>query len=97
MQNSEEIIRIIRTEVEERQAFLEKGLTLSSLAQRCGINRSYVSMAIQALGGFNAYIGRCRLAYLENWRAENPAASLSKAIHAAGFRSRQTYYNLLQQ
>ena len=78
MRSAEDILRTIRAEVEERQAFLERGLTLSGLADRCDTNRTYVSELLQEpFGGFFSYINNCRL--------------------AAGFRSRQSYYNALRR
>lgn len=96
MRGAEEILRSIRCEVEERQAYRDGSLTLSSLAERCDTNRTYVSEILQAqFGGFFAYINRCRLTHAASYRAQHPDAPVSEIASAAGFRSRQSYYNAL--
>ena len=94
--NQKKVLDYIRKEVEQRQAFLEVGLTLASLAQRIDSNRTYVSHALMTLGGFNTYIGRCRLAHFTEYRQLHPNATVAEAVLASGFRSRQSYYNLLK-
>lgn len=94
--NQKKVLDYIRKEVEQRQAFLEVGLTLASLAQRIDSNRTYVSHALMTLGGFNNYIGRCRLAHFTEYRQAHPKATVAEAVLASGFRSRQSYYNLLK-
>lgn len=89
----EEILAAIRKVVEEEKAFLDSHLTLQDVAVRCGYNRTYVSGLMKGeLGGFAAYVNRLRLAYVDDYLRLNPDASLSEAILASGFGSRQTYY-----
>ncbi len=89
----EEILSAIRKVVEGEEAFLDSHLTLQDVAQRCGYNRTYISGLVKSeLGGFAAYVNRLRLAYVDDYLSRNPGASLSEAIDAAGFGSRQTYY-----
>lgn len=98
MRSAEDILRTIRAEVEERQAFLERGLTLSGLADRCDTNRTYVSELLQEpFGGFFSYINNCRLAYAAKYQKQHPGASVAEIARAAGFRSRQSYYNALRR
>ncbi|MCR5708863.1 MAG: hypothetical protein K6G79_00100 [Bacteroidales bacterium] len=94
MYDREKLIGDIRAEVEDRRAYLDPGLTIASLADRIGSNRTYTSGALMALGGFNNYIGRLRLSHFTAWRIEHPGDSIEKCARASGFRSRQTYYNL---
>lgn len=98
MRSAEDILRTIRAEVEERQAFRERGLTLSCLAERCDTNRTYVSEVLQEpFGGFFPYINNCRLAFAAKYRELHPKASIAEIARASGFRSRQSYYNALRR
>lgn len=94
----DEILRIIRHAVEEDHAFLDCHLTLASLARSCGVNRTYVSSVMnEYLGGFFAYVNRCRLDFATQYKAENPAAAVEEVATAAGFGSRQSFYNARKQ
>ena len=98
MRSPEDILKSVRCEVEERQAFREGGLTLSGLAERCDTNRTYVSVVLQEkFGGFFAYINACRLAFAAQYHEQHPYASVAEIARAAGFRSRQSYYNALHR
>ena len=90
-----EILQAIRKVVEEDKAYLDNHLTLTALAHSCGVNRSYVSMVMnESLGGFFYYVNRCRLAHAEQFRKENPEASIEQMAIASGFAYRQTYYSV---
>lgn len=94
----DEILRIIRHAVEEDEAFLDSHLTLSSLARTCGVNRTYVSAVMnEYLGGFFSYVNRCRLDYATQYKADNPDAAVEEVATAAGFGSRQSFYNARKQ
>ena len=89
----EEILTAIQKVVDEEKAFLDSHLTLQDVAQRCGYNRTYISGLMKSeLGGFAPYVNRLRLAYLDNYLQQNPGITLTEAIEASGFGSRQTYY-----
>lgn len=90
----DEILRAIRLQVEEEQAFLDSHLTLSKLSQLCGFNRTYVSGVLnEVVGGFFAYINRCRLEFSETYKTEHPEADVDEVALLSGFNSRQSYYN----
>jgi AraC-like DNA-binding protein len=94
----DEILRIIRHAVEDDKAFLDSHLTLSSLARSCGVNRTYVSAVMnEYLGGFFAYVNRCRLDYAAKYKSENPDAAVEELATASGFGSRQSFYNARKQ
>ena len=95
--NNNLLIKTIRAEVEERQAFLDPGLTLASLAIRCRTNRTYVSSALMELGGFFNYINHLRLSFADNWKKAHPNTTLEQVALASGFHSRQTFYNVRRQ
>ena len=93
-ERKEELLGLIRQQVEEKEAFLDSHLTLAALSRSCGINRTYISMVLtECLGGFFAYINRCRLAYADNYRAQNPKADVDEVALSSGFNNRQSYYN----
>lgn len=94
-ERQEEIVRAIRRYVEEERAFLDCHLTLSDLARGVGINRGYVSAVMNAqLGGFFAYVNRCRYAHVARLKVEQPDTPIGELIDAAGFGSRSTYYTI---
>lgn len=94
----DEILRIIRHAVEDEKAFLDSHLTLSSLARSCGVNRTYVSAVMnEYLGGFFAYVNRCRLDFAAKYKSENPDAAVEELATASGFGSRQSFYNARKQ
>ena len=93
-----EIVKAIRKHVEKDQAYLDSHLTLASLSQSIGVNRSYVSEVMgERLGGFFNYINRCRLAHAARLKVEQPNLPVGDIIEASGFGSRQSYYNVKRQ
>ena len=94
----DEIERAVRRCVEEKEAFLDCHLTLTSLSRDCGVNRTYLSAVMnERLGGFFAYVNRCRLAHAATLRVQHPEFSVEELATASGFSSRQTYYNVLKK
>ena len=89
----EEILAAIRTVVEEQEAFLDPHLTLQDVAEHSGYNRSYISGLIKAeWGGFFSYVNNLRLAHVDAYLKENPAATVQEAAEESGFTSRRAYY-----
>jgi AraC-like DNA-binding protein len=97
MNTNNNLIKTIRVEVEERQAFLDPSLTLASLAERCRTNRTYVSAALMDLGGFFFYVNRLRLTYAATWRKKHRESTVEQVALASGFNSRQSFYNVRRQ
>ena len=94
-EKKEEILAAIRTVVEGQEAFLDPHLTLQDVADRSGYNRTYVSGLIKSeYGSFFSYINRQRLQEVENYQKNNPYATISEAVLASGFNSRQAYYSV---
>lgn len=97
-ERKDDILRAIRIQVEEKQAYLDSHLTLASLSRACGYNRTYVSQVMsEHLGGFFVYVNRCRLAHAARLKVEQPQISVGDLIASSGFGSRQSYYNALHQ
>ena len=94
----EEILKTIRRYVEDEKGYLDSHLTLTSLSRACGVNRTYVSQVMnERLGGFFAYVNRCRLAHATAFREAHTDASVESVAAASGFGSRQSYYNVRRQ
>jgi AraC-like DNA-binding protein len=97
-ERQEEIERAIRAFVEDGQAYLDSHLTLGVLARGIGVNRTYASRVLSdRLGGFFAYVNRCRLRCAARLKEEQPDRPIAEIIAASGFGSRQTYYNVRRQ
>ena len=96
-ERKEEILKMIRYQVETRQAYLDSHLTLMSLSRECGVNRTYLSQVMGELGGFFAYVNRCRLAHAAKYRVDHPDASVEEMAEASGFGTRQSFYNARRQ
>ncbi len=93
-----ELLKAIRKCVEGEKAYLDSHLTLASLAQKIGVNRTYVSLVMSdSLGGFFVYVNRCRLAHAAQLKVEQPDMPMGEVIAASGFGSRQSYYNVRRQ
>ena len=94
-ERKEEIVRAIRHYVEDGRAYLNSHLTLAELARSVGINRSYASAVMNSrLGGFFAYVNRCRYAHVAQLKVEQPDTPIGELIDASGFGSRSTYYTI---
>lgn len=97
-ERQDEIERAIRAFVEGEQAYLDSHLTLGTLSHGIGVNRTYVSNVLsERLGGFFAYVNRCRLNCADRLKEEQPDRPIAEIIAASGFGSRQTYYNVRRQ
>lgn len=93
-ERKEELVEKIRHQVEEEKAFLDSHLSLASLSQSCGINRTYLSTVLsECMGGFFSYVNRCRLDYANEYKASHPKADVDEVALSSGFNSRQSYYN----
>lgn len=90
----EEILGLIRQKVEDQQAYLDSNLTLTKLSRDCGLNRTYISAVLnEHLGGFFAYINRCRVAHADSYKEAHPGADVDEVALSSGFNNRQSYYN----
>lgn len=91
--SSAKILAVIHTVVVEQEAYLDAHLTIQDVADRSGYSRSHIAgLFKQEYGGFFNYVNRLRLAHVERYLQEHPAASLQEAVEESGFNSRQAYY-----
>lgn len=82
----------IRQEVDDREAWKDPDLTISTLAALVGSNKTYVHRAFaeNAQQTYNDYINRCRVEYIARQLRQKPNQNLESLFFAAGYRSRQT-------
>lgn len=73
--------------VRVKAVYLQKDLSLDSLALMIGTNRSYLSHALASLGGFSSYINGMRLAHAEELFAQDPRRllTLAEVAELSGF------------
>ena len=97
-ERQQEILKAIRQYVEDEQAYLDSHLTLDDMSRHIGINSKYLSLVMKShLGGFFAYINRCRYAHVAKLKVEQPDTPIGELIDVAGFGSRSTYYKIRRQ
>jgi len=84
---------------ENKQGYLEQGITLKKLAEQFKTNTSYLSQVINEYKGsnFNTYINALRISYAtqkiyqdKEWRKY----SIEHIASAAGFSNRQSFSNI---
>lgn len=83
----------------ENQGWRDPDLSLESLSEELGSNRTYVGEAFKKFAGctFSEYIARCRIEYVVSELKKNPQANLQKIFSHAGFRQRSTAYRNFQR
>ena len=83
----------------ENQGWRNPDLTLESLSEEIGSNRTYVGEAFKKFAGctFSEYIAKCRIEYVTSKLKHNPQANLQKIFSQAGFRQRSTAYRNFQK
>ena len=74
-------------------------ITLDSLAERYGYERTYLSRLLNRALGMNLreYLNRVRISAIINMKLKNPDASMSKLAQECGFESENTYYRALKK
>lgn len=84
----------IQAQMQARQLFRSKGLTVSDLAEAVGSNRTYVSACINKLGkkSFSDYVNSWRIRYARLLMEEKPPLSISEVADRSGFSDRVSFY-----
>jgi len=79
---------------ENRNAFLDKDLTIWDVAEKLGTNRTYVSRIINRDFGltFSAFVNRYRIAYIKRLLDENPNYPADDLADIGGFGSPTSLY-----
>ncbi|PCH78022.1 MAG: hypothetical protein COB98_01850 [Flavobacteriaceae bacterium] len=91
-----EILSFLLTKFEKEQGFLEKSMTLTSLAQKLHTNSTYLSKVVNHCKGvnFSAYLNDLRICYIIEQLKLNPMLShyTCKALaEEAGFKTRESF------
>lgn len=84
----------IQIEMQTRQLFRSKGLTVADLAEAVGSNRTYVSACINKLTGmsFSDYINSWRIRYARLLMEEKPPLTFLEVADKSGFSDRVSFY-----
>jgi YesN/AraC family two-component response regulator len=83
----------------EQHGWRNPELSLQSLSEELGSNRTYVGEAFKKFTGstFSEYIARRRIEYVVTELKRNPKANLQALFSYAGFRQRSTAYRNFQK
>ena len=83
----------IHRQMEFKQIFRSKGLTVAELAEAVGSNRSYVSASINQTTGqnFSDYVNSWRIEYAKKLM-QTTEMTLAEIADAAGFTDRTSFY-----
>jgi AraC-like DNA-binding protein len=93
-QEENELLKTILDYFETSQCFCDNNLTLDLLAKRLGINRTYVSNAInQSNDNFNSLINKYRIRFAIRLLSKNDKRSMEDLALAVGFNNRKSFYN----
>lgn len=85
--------------VRESKVFLDPTLTIMSLAQEIGTNRTYLQSVIKARYSCNflEYINRCRIDYAKTLMLENHFLPIKDAASRSGFNSLSSFQRNFMQ
>lgn len=85
--------------VVEHQGWRNPELSLQSLSEELGSNRTYIGEAFKKFAGctFSEYIAKLRIEYVASELKHNPERNLQKLFSQAGFRQRSTAYRNFQK
>lgn len=83
----------------EQQGWRNPDMSLESLSEELGSNRTYIGEAFKKFAGctFSEYITRRRIEYVVSELKRNPHANLQKTFSHAGYRQRSTAYRNFQK
>lgn len=93
-EKGQEIMERITRLMEEDQIFRSKGLSVETLAQRLGTNKTYISAFVNMHSGmsFSAFVNKYRVEYAQRLMLENPEMKLADISLAAGFSSETSFF-----
>ena len=93
------LLEKIALQMQEKELFRTKGLTIADLATAVGSNRTYVSTCInQGLGlSFSDYVNGFRVRYAMEQMQRPDAPSLTEIAEQAGFADRTSFYRCFKK
>lgn len=92
-QRKQQIADTLDKSVRESRVFLDPTLTIMSLAQEIGTNRTYLQSVIKAKYSctFLEYINRCRIDYAKTLLMENQFLPIKEVASQSGFNSQSSF------
>lgn len=92
-QRKQQIADTLDKSVRESKVFLDPTLTIMSLAQEIGTNRTYLQSVIKAKYSctFLEYINRCRVDYAKTLMLENSLLPIKDVASQSGFNSQSSF------
>ena len=93
-EQQKQLMERIEWQINERQLFRTKGLTIAELAEAVGSNRTYVSLCINNFTGssFSEYVNKARVNYVLELMAGDQQLTLTELADQAGFSERTSFY-----
>ena len=84
----------IHQQMQQKQLFRSKGLTVADLAETVGSNRTYVSACINNAAGqsFSDYVNKWRIEYAMKLMKSDRLLTIAEVADSAGFTDRTTFY-----
>jgi len=82
-----EISRCLLLLMDDEKAYLQPDLTIESVAERLGTNRTYVSMIINKNFGksFREFVNERRIATAKEYMLANPQSKVEEIAEVSGF------------
>lgn len=80
--------------LEQTECYCHADLTLDYLSKKLGVNRSYISSAINATdSNFNSFVNHYRVRMAIRILTDNPEKSVEEIALSVGFANRKSFYN----
>lgn len=87
-------VQTVLNYMESSQCYLNSDLTLDILARDLGINRTYLSRAVNEIDeNFKSFVNKYRVQHAIKMLMEDPEANMEDVALKVGFNSRKSFYN----
>lgn len=88
----DELVKKLIDYMENKQAYLQPDISLTTVSRMLGTNRTYLSSLINQQFGvnFNVFINQYRVKYIDEYMVLNPLATKEELIQIGGFGSLST-------
>jgi AraC-like DNA-binding protein len=92
--SDDEVLEKVKNYIINSQCYLDTNLTISMLARKIGMNRTYLSNAINSDGNnYNTFINQFRVSYAIQILSSEPDTSIEDIAFSSGFNNRKSMYN----
>jgi AraC-like DNA-binding protein len=90
----DKLYKYVEDYIESSQCYCDADLTLDSLSKELGINRTYLSNAINKTNdNFKSLINRYRIRLAIRLLSENNSRTMEDIAYSTGFNNRKSFYN----